>query len=148
MFENLGPALSLLRDLHRLSQAEVARRAGIGKSQLSKYEGNREYPKLDSLEKVLNVLEVSPAGLFNVVSVLDGWAAGVGAEEQGKYALALMPRSPGLGFPMMDQAFQSFFADLLILHRATLEVVLRAGAGGRPEYAIGGPDFGVGSGRD
>ena len=36
----------------------MARLAGIGKSQLSKYESGKELPKLDSLEKVLLVLNV------------------------------------------------------------------------------------------
>ena len=58
MFANLGRTLSLLQELRGKSQARVAREAGIGKSQLSKYENGKELPKLDSLEKVLNALEV------------------------------------------------------------------------------------------
>ena len=48
MFDNLGRALYLIRDLRGKSQAEVAREAGIGKSQLSKYEGGREFPGVQS----------------------------------------------------------------------------------------------------
>jgi len=53
------------------SQAEVAREAGIGKSQLSKYENGKELPKLDSLGKVLSVLEISPLTFFYGIAVLE-----------------------------------------------------------------------------
>ena len=71
MFENLGPALGLLRELRQYSQAEVARRAGIGKSQLSKYECGKELPKLDSLERILNVLRVGSDGFFSTLAVIE-----------------------------------------------------------------------------
>ncbi len=53
MFDHLGKALSLLRSLRGMSQGRVARSAGLGKSQLSKYESGRELPKLDSLARIL-----------------------------------------------------------------------------------------------
>ena len=53
MFERLGLCLRTFRELSGKSQASVAREAGIGKSQLSKYENGKELPKLDSLGKVL-----------------------------------------------------------------------------------------------
>jgi len=53
------------------SQARVAREAGIGKSQLSKYENGKELPKLDSLGKVLAVLEISPLTFFYGLAVLE-----------------------------------------------------------------------------
>jgi transcriptional regulator with XRE-family HTH domain len=145
MFENLGNALALLRELRRVSQAEVARRAGIGKSQLSKYENGKEQPKLDSLEKVLNVLRVGPVGLFTVVAVLDGWTAETGGEGEAIAAPSLAPRWPGMGFPMVDEAFEATLGDLLILQRSMLETVLWPGAAGRRGYGGGGPDFGLAS---
>jgi len=145
MFENLGNALALLRELRRVSQAEVARRAGIGKSQLSKYENGKEQPKLDSLEKVLNVLRVGPVGLFTVVAVLDGWNAETGGEGEAHVAPSLAPRWPGIGFPAVDQAFESTLGDLLILQRSMLETVLRSGAAGRRGSEGSGPDFGLAS---
>lgn len=149
MFENLGPALAVLRELRGFTQAEVAKKAGIGKSQVSRYEGGREYPKLESLEKILIVLGVSPAGLLNVVSVLDGWAAaGLRVEGQGNAMLSPLPAWPACGVPAMDQAFQATFGDLLLLHRATLEEVLRASTMGRRTHRISGPDFGLVSTRD
>ena len=71
MFRNLGPALRLMREERGLSQSALARAAGIGKSQLSKYESGRERPKLDSLEKLLTVLSIRVADFFAVVSLID-----------------------------------------------------------------------------
>lgn len=71
MFERLGLCLRTFRELSGKSQASVAREAGIGKSQLSKYENGKELPKLDSLRKVLAVLEISPLTFFYGVTVLE-----------------------------------------------------------------------------
>ena len=71
MFERLGLCLRTFRELSGKSQASVAREAGIGKSQLSKYENGKELPKLDSLGKVLSVLEISPLTFFYGISVLE-----------------------------------------------------------------------------
>jgi len=71
MFRNLGPALRLMREERGLSQSTLAKAAGIGKSQLSKYESGRERPKLDSLEKLLTVLSIRVADFFAVVSLID-----------------------------------------------------------------------------
>jgi len=71
MFANLGKALARVRDRRGASQTKVARLAGIGKSQLSKYESGKELPKLDSLEKVLLVLNVGYFEFFRVLAVLD-----------------------------------------------------------------------------
>jgi DNA-binding XRE family transcriptional regulator len=144
MFENLGPALGLLRELRRHSQAEVARRAGIGKSQLSKYENGKELPKLDSLEKVLNVLGVEAVALFAVVAVIDGWAAAMGAEEMVGAAF-LAPRLPGTGFTEVDLAFRLTLGDLLHLQRSMLEALLLTGAAGRSRQGDKGPEFGSSS---
>src|SRR5215210_8543744 len=75
MFANLGRTLSLLRELRGKSQAWVAREAGVGKSQLSKYENGKELPKLDSLEKVLLVLEVGHFEFFYTLYLVDRRAA-------------------------------------------------------------------------
>jgi transcriptional regulator with XRE-family HTH domain len=71
MFERLGLCLRTFRELSGKSQASVAREAGIGKSQLSKYENGKELPKLDSLAKVLSVLRISPLTFFYGISVLE-----------------------------------------------------------------------------
>jgi transcriptional regulator with XRE-family HTH domain len=68
MFQNLGRTLIRLRERSGKSQAALARAAGVGKSQLSKYENSKELPKLDSLERVLAALGV---GYFEFFRMLD-----------------------------------------------------------------------------
>jgi transcriptional regulator with XRE-family HTH domain len=69
--KNLGPALLVLRQMLGISGGEVARRAGVGKSQLSKYETGKELPKLPSLQKILDIYGVDFAALFVLVRMLD-----------------------------------------------------------------------------
>lgn len=71
MFGNLGRTLALLREMRGYSQLALSREARIGKSQLSKYENGRELPKLETLEKILRVLDVQPIGFFQTVAALD-----------------------------------------------------------------------------
>src|SRR6478672_2395396 len=94
MFNNLGRTLSLLRELRGKSQARVAREAGIGKSQLSKYENGKELPKLDSLEKVLNALKVGYFEFFYTLYLVDRRAADLGRAEER--AAAPPPATAGL----------------------------------------------------
>ncbi|HEX3525639.1 MAG TPA: helix-turn-helix transcriptional regulator [Thermoanaerobaculia bacterium] len=71
MFANLGPALARLRSHRGQSQAAVARAAGIGKSQLSKYESGKELPKMESLERVLAALGLGQLDFFYTLLVVD-----------------------------------------------------------------------------
>ena len=151
MFVNLGRTLSLLRELRGKSQARVAREAGIGKSQLSKYENGKELPKLDSLEKVLNALKVGYFEFFYTLYLVDRRAADLaragaedGAEERerarSRVAGAEEPREEPLYMPPLrngntlladttDQAFSQVFTDLLLLYRRVFEqMVLPPGA--------------------
>lgn len=70
MFADLGRTLRDLREAAGLSQAELARKAGMGKSQISKYEGGKELPKLESLERLLAVLGTDPLTLFYTAHLL------------------------------------------------------------------------------
>ena len=134
MFANLGRTLSLLWELRGKSQAQVARDAGIGKSQLSKYENGRELPKLDSLEKVLLALEVGHFEFFYTLHLVDGRAAGM-ARQHGEglrgEPLVLPPLD---GHPLLsestDQAFNRVFTDLLILYRRVFEQLVFTGERG------------------
>lgn len=139
MFDNLGRTLSLLRELRGRSQAWVAREAGIGKSQLSKYENGKELPKLDSLEKVLLVLEVGHFEFFYTLYLVDRRAAdlerGTGREPAGHepslddepvYPPPIFKGHPLLSEPT-DQAFTRVFADLLLLYRRVFEQVVLTG---------------------
>lgn len=138
MFVNLGRTLSLLRELRGKSQARVAREAGIGKSQLSKYENGKELPKLDSLEKVLKALQVGHFEFFYTLYLVDQRSAGLGRAGQPDHAAAPSPDEP-LYLPSLvlqgsallsdatDKAFARVFADILILYRSVFEQIVLAG---------------------
>jgi transcriptional regulator with XRE-family HTH domain len=130
MFTNLGRTLSLLRELRGKSQARVAREAGIGKSQLSKYENGKELPKLDSLEKVLIALKVSYFEFFYTLHLVDRRASelepagnGDGEAPHAEPPLHMPSFLPGntLLDDTTDQAFSQVFTDLLLLYRRIFE---------------------------
>ena len=146
MFANLGRTLSLLRELRGKSQARVAREAGIGKSQLSKYENGKELPKLDSLEKVLIALKVGYFEFFYTLYLVDRRAADLGTgEEKGAGGMPSTLVNSG-GAPLYlpplngntllsestDQAFSQVFTDLLLLYRRIFEQMVFSGFN-RPE---------------
>jgi transcriptional regulator with XRE-family HTH domain len=140
MFANLGRTLRLLRELRDLSQGEVAREAGIGKSQLSKYENGKELPKLESLAKVLRVLHLGPYEFFYTMHMLDRRAADLAAAEayptgsempaeirdQQLLLRTLLPGNPLLPHSM-DLAFSRVYEDLLGVYRLVCEQRLSAG---------------------
>lgn len=147
MFANLGRTLSLLRELRGKSQARVAREAGIGKSQLSKYENGKELPKLDSLEKVLIALKVGYFEFFYTLYLVDRRAADLAraGEERGEgedrgsassdEPLYMPPLLNGntLLADTTDQAFSQVFTDLLLLYRRVFEQMVLPGGGHRPD---------------
>jgi transcriptional regulator with XRE-family HTH domain len=141
MFMNLGKTLSLLRELRGKSQARVAREAGIGKSQLSKYENGKELPKLDSLEKVLKALGVGHFEFFYTLYMVDrraedlargDGAAGGASGELVAEQLYIPPflRGNALLSQPMDQAFSQVFTDLFLLYRSIFEQIVLAGRSG------------------
>lgn len=150
MFDNLGRTLALLRELRGRSQAWVAREAGVGKSQLSKYENGKELPKLDSLEKVLIVLEVGHFEFFYTLYLVDRRAAdlnrGTGKEAAARepsfddepvYPPPIFKGHPLLSEPT-DQAFTQVFADLLLLYRRVFEQVVLAGVDAPSDLKVQG----------
>ncbi len=131
MFANLGRTLGLLRELRGKSQARVAREAGIGKSQLSKYENGKELPKLDSLEKVLRALEVGHFEFFYTLYLVDQRAAdlaGTLRENVPSRERLHLPPLLTQGSPLLaestDQAFKQVFVDLLSLYRRMFEQIV------------------------
>jgi transcriptional regulator with XRE-family HTH domain len=119
LFADLGRTLTLLRDLRGLSQAALARRAGIGKSQLSKYENGKEKPKLESLSKLLAVLDVQPLQFFFALELV-GRCSGMLAP--GDPAPQDSPAAVWLLRPLdAEDAFAGVLRELLRLHRHTFE---------------------------
>lgn len=135
MFLHLGHTLSLLRELRGKSQAGVAREAGIGKSQLSKYENGKELPKLDSLEKVLKALKVGYFEFFYTLYLVDRRAADLDRAEEALRLPPLLTGSALLAGPT-DQAFSQVFADLLLLYRRVFEQVVFPSVGRAEEAGV------------
>lgn len=113
--EELGPALALLRSRKDLTQAEVARRGGLGKSQVSKYEASKEVPTLASLVRLLRVLGVGMAEFWYTVHVLKELPPSPGQPVE------LLPR--GL-LPQLDDSFTEVLRALFRLHRDTVAQLL------------------------
>ena len=125
MFRNLGPALRLLREERGLSQAALARAAGIGKSQLSKYESGRERPKLDSLEKLLTVLAIRGADFFAVVSLIDRELARI--DDPASPAAGATAALSGLLPEIVQKALVQIHQDLSDLQSALVVEAVRKG---------------------
>jgi transcriptional regulator with XRE-family HTH domain len=123
MFENLGITLRLLRELRGQSQAAVARQAGLGKSQLSKYETGRDQPKMESLERLLTALGVSFLDLALTLALINSRRESLGSE--GPEAVLLTSRSLLLDSPV-HEAFERLQTDLLRLHREVLQSLVRS----------------------
>lgn len=90
-FRHVPQALMVVRGLRGLTQGEAARQARLGKSQLSKYEQGKELPKLASLSRILEVLNVSPAVFFYIVFIMDELEAALSAGEREVMAKPLSP---------------------------------------------------------
>lgn len=125
MFDQLGRALRILREQAGLSQTHVAREAGMGKSRLSAYENGKELPKLDSLARLLRVLEVRPLWLFYLVELLDRSKA---RESLPPAALLQAGAAPFLE-EGEEAAFRSLFDQLLGFYGRSIEARALAAAG-------------------
>jgi transcriptional regulator with XRE-family HTH domain len=125
MFQHLGRALVLLRSLRGKSQSEAAREAGMGKSQLSKYENGQEVPKLESLEKLLRSLGVGLLDLASLLALIDERAARLGGGDRlaGEVEAGLL-LGGGLLPERMQETFGSVLRDLLALHRLSVQHLL------------------------
>jgi transcriptional regulator with XRE-family HTH domain len=67
----LGLALRVLRDQRKMRQAELARRAGMGKSQVSLYENGKQAPNFESLLRILAGLGCDFHDLYNALQVAE-----------------------------------------------------------------------------
>jgi transcriptional regulator with XRE-family HTH domain len=141
MFEHLGDALALLRRLRRMSQAELARAAQVGRSQLSRYENGLQLPHLGQLERLLESLDATTADLAAVLAFLRRLEAGEGREEgrDSQDLLTLMGADRLVPAPVQE-ALAEITAQHLRLCGAVREALLaqtwrssdrELGAGGR-----------------
>jgi transcriptional regulator with XRE-family HTH domain len=105
MFAGLGSTLRLLREQAGLSQGELARNAGMGKSQISKYESGKEFPRLESLERLLDALGVEPLTFFYTAHLLKH-------RTEISPAAILVTTTPLLNDPALE-SFRSLFGHFL-----------------------------------
>ncbi|HEX6862149.1 MAG TPA: helix-turn-helix transcriptional regulator [Thermoanaerobaculia bacterium] len=122
MFGNLGRTLALLREMRGYSQLALSREARIGKSQLSKYENGRELPKLETLERVLAVLDVQPISFFYTVAVLDSLVDRLDGPDAD---LPPLPLPLTLLQPDLDELFSVTVGQFLRMYRLQAEVQAR-----------------------
>jgi transcriptional regulator with XRE-family HTH domain len=123
MFRNLGRTLQLLREERGWSQADLARKAGIGKSQLSKYENSKEQPRLDSLEKILAALAVRYIDFFTTITFLDEQLERLSSPSPPEVSV---PQVSGLLSDEVNQAFERVSRGIFELHRSVLQQLVAA----------------------
>ena len=147
-FRHIGLTLRLLRELRGKSQGQIAKEAGISKSQLSKYENGR-LPKLETLDRLLASLGVEYFQFFFTLYLIDRRSVRLNQatpqqdldpdrlmadlhEEQGTLLPPLIAghaRSEAL-----EQAFKRVFDNLLAVYRLVFEQTLAsAGASARSD---------------
>lgn len=124
MFGNLGKTIALLREMRGYSQIALSQEANIGKSQLSKYERGRELPKLETLERVLRVLDVQPLSFFYTVAMLDDLVGKLDRRPEGTGGETVPPLALPLTLlqPNLDQLFAVTIGQLFSLYRLQNEV--------------------------
>jgi transcriptional regulator with XRE-family HTH domain len=123
-FRQLGLALQIVRHKSGLTITQFGKRARVGKSQMSKYENGKDFPRLETLTRILDSLEIEPIRFFYLMYQL--------SREQPVESLGvdLLLLRGGLGVSMSRSASEGFrrlLAGVLDLHallaeeRATLE---------------------------
>jgi transcriptional regulator with XRE-family HTH domain len=105
MFQNIGRALDHLRARTGKSQSALARAAGIGKSQISKYVQGKELPRLESLERILGALGLGYIDFFWMLNLLD----------RGVSSKPVLRRSD------IEESLTRLTRDLFALHGAILD---------------------------
>ena len=80
---DIGANIREIRESKRISQAEAARRAGLKKQQLSKYEAGDQVPGGYMIAKIAAALEVPPGDLFEVPEKTPSLKAEAPSEEPG-----------------------------------------------------------------
>jgi transcriptional regulator with XRE-family HTH domain len=86
---NIGSAIQLARAKRRLSQVELAKRAGISVSYLSLLERNKRDPPLSTVKKVADALGI-PLELLFFLGAESGELRGISKELAGQLAYATL----------------------------------------------------------
>jgi transcriptional regulator with XRE-family HTH domain len=126
IYRNVPRALTLIRELRGKSQAAIAREAGMGKSQVSKYENGKELPKLDTLAQILQVLNVNLFDFWYTVHLIDAGEAKIDLKESTQLALPppLLLNGAGLISGETDAAFKRLLDDVMkVYHQMNAEML-------------------------
>ena len=67
LLKKLGEWIAFLRKYKRLSRQQLADATGMSLMAITYIENGRRWPRISSLEKLANALEVSPGELFYTV---------------------------------------------------------------------------------
>lgn len=126
-FRNLGRSLTLLRDLRNVSLRATARKAGVGQSQLSKYENARTLPRLESLEKILKALGVTPLDLFNAMALFDLFEEEMRSGFRKESMVFNILHTRGIIGDSVSLAIRRVVDDLVILHTEIMTAAIRPG---------------------
>lgn len=141
MFDRLGDTITVLRLLRRLSQTDLAERAGIRPNQISRYETGAVQPQLVQLERILSALGVGLAEFLYAMNHLDRTARLL--EESDA-----LPRQGDL----VRDAVIAYWQNVTDLHlrvsREAVRVVTERLGGGEPEDDGGEGDGGEETGGD
>ncbi|MCD7879237.1 MAG: helix-turn-helix domain-containing protein [Candidatus Gastranaerophilales bacterium] len=69
--ELLGMRIKEFREKRKLTQDKLAEIVGIDPKHLSRIENGRNYPSFETLEKILNSLDISYGDIFNYTHFAD-----------------------------------------------------------------------------
>ncbi|MCD8024240.1 MAG: helix-turn-helix domain-containing protein [Candidatus Gastranaerophilales bacterium] len=69
--ELLGMRIKEFREKRKLTQDKLAEIVGIDPKHLSRIENGRNYPSFETLEKILNSLDISYGDIFNYAHFVD-----------------------------------------------------------------------------
>lgn len=86
---NIGSAIQLARAKRKLTQPQLAQRAGISVSYLSLLERSRRDPPLSTLQKISAALYM-PLEILFFLGAEDGELAGINRELAGQLAITAM----------------------------------------------------------
>jgi transcriptional regulator with XRE-family HTH domain len=64
MWEFSGARITIAREVHGISLAELAKKAGVAHAQLSDWEAGKVTPGQEALMKICNTLKVRPEFFF------------------------------------------------------------------------------------
>jgi transcriptional regulator with XRE-family HTH domain len=72
LLPHLGAAFRLMREQRKMKQYELARRARMGKSQVSLYENGKQAPNFEAVLRLLAALDATFHDLHNALKFVEG----------------------------------------------------------------------------